>query len=66
MKLEKERTGHGPGERAQNQKKVYQGTAMSSRERIRENKAKNIKRRKGKQEAKIQAKAKNKDMLMKP
>ena len=57
--LEEEGTCQGPGEGAQTRKKRYQGTVMPSRWKVRENKAKNNKRSKGRQEAEMQTKAKD-------
>lgn len=58
MKLEEEGTCQGLREGTQNQKKMFQGTFMPSRRRVREDKAKDNKRSKGKQEARIQTEAK--------
>lgn len=50
-----------PGARGRktDQKRMYQGTVMPSRGRLRENQAKNKKRSQGRQEAEIQTKAKD-------
>lgn len=60
MELGEKKICQKPEEGAQNQeKKIYEGTAMPSRGRIRENEAKCKKRNKGKQETEIQITAKD-------